>query len=163
MLAAAPAGANLPEAAAALAPDLREAGRGRLTWFGLHVYDARLWLSSARWDPAQPFALSLRYAREFKGERIAQTSIDEMRRLGFGGEAEHGRWLAAMQRIFPDVKAGDELTGISMPGRGVLFFLNGRQVGEVSEPGFARAFFSIWLDPRTRAADLRAQLLGEKP
>jgi hypothetical protein len=163
ILAAGAATANLPAGTAAFAPELRESGRGRLTWLGFHVYDARLWLAGRTWDPAQSAALSLRYARDFSGERIAQTSIDEIRRLGFGTATERERWLAQMQKLFPDVRAGDELAGLSVPERGVVFFHNGRALGEIAEPGFARAFFAIWLDPRTRAADLRAQLLGERP
>jgi hypothetical protein len=31
---------------------------------------------------------------------------------------------------------------------------------EVDDLAFARAFFSIWLDPSTRAPTLRKQLLG---
>jgi hypothetical protein len=42
----------------------------------------------------------------------------------------------------------------------VQFLLNGRPIGSVDEPEFARAFFAIWFDPRTRARDLRAGLLG---
>jgi hypothetical protein len=139
---------------------LREIGSGRLHWFGLHVYDARLAVAGEKFDPAQPFALTLRYAREFKGERIAQTSIDEIKRLGHGTSADHERWLEAMRRVLPDVKRGDELTGASLPGRGTHFFHNGRAVGAIDDPAFARAFYAIWLDPRTRVRELRAQLLG---
>jgi hypothetical protein len=155
LLAASAHGAGSPAA------PLREIGSGSLHWFGLHVYDARLAVAGERFDPAQPFALTLRYARDFKGERIAQTSIDEIRRLGFGTAAEHERWLEAMRRVIPDVRRGDELTGAAVPGRGTQFFHNGRPVGTIEDPAFARAFYAIWLDPRTRARDLRAQLLGE--
>jgi hypothetical protein len=153
------AGASGALAAAVGAP-LREIGSGSLHWFGLHVYDARLAVAGEKFDPAQPFALTLRYAREFKGERIAQTSIDEIRRLGFGAAVDHERWLEAMRRVFPDVKRGDELTGAAVPGRGTEFFHNGRLVGTIDDPGFARAFYAIWLDPRTQVSELRAQLLG---
>jgi hypothetical protein len=148
-------GAGSPTAA-----PLREIGSGRLHWFGLHVYDARLAVAGEQFDPAQPFALTLRYAREFKGERIAQTSIDEIKRLGFGAAADHERWLGAMRQVFPDVKRGDELTGATVPGRGTQFFHNGRLVGTIEDPGFARAFYAIWFDPRTRVRELRANLLG---
>lgn len=147
-------------AGSAGAAPLREIGAGSLHWFGLHVYDARLAVAGERFDPAQPFALTLRYARDFGGERIAQTSIDEIKRLGHGTSADHERWLEAMRRVLPDVKRGDELTGASLPGRGTHFFHNGRAVGAIDDPAFARAFYAIWLDPRTRVRELRAQLLG---
>ena len=35
-----------------------------------------------------------------------------------------------------------------------------RLLGTVADPEFARAFFSIWLDPRARDPKLRARLIG---
>lgn len=158
------AGLGWPQASdASQAAPLREIGAGSLHWFGLHVYDARLAVAGERFDPAQPFALTLRYARDLSGDRIAEASIDEIRRLGFGTPADQRRWLEEMRSVFPDVRRGDELTGTSTPGRGVQFLLNGSPIGSVDEAEFARAFFAIWFDPRTRARDLRASLLGGNP
>jgi hypothetical protein len=154
------AGLGWAPAQASQAAPLREIGAGSLHWFGLHVYDARLAVAGERFDPSQPFALTLRYARDLSGERIAEASVAEIRRLGFGTPEDHRRWLDAMRRVFPDVRRGDELTGVSLPGRGAQFALNGRPIGSVDEPEFARAFFAIWFDPRARARDLRASLLG---
>jgi hypothetical protein len=140
----------------------KEVGQGRLKWFGLHIYDARLWAAEGSFAFDRPFALALRYARDFKGARIAETSADEIARLGFGTAEDRERWTAQMKRIFPDVAAGHELVGVNMPDRGVRFYHDGRRVGEIDDPEFARAFFSIWLDPRTRAGELRTALLGQK-
>lgn len=155
------AGLGCAPAQASQAAPLREIGAGSLHWFGLHVYDARLAVAGERFDPAEPFALTLRYARELSGERIAEASIDEIRRLGFGTPADHRRWRDEMRRVFPDVRRGDELTGASTPGRGAQFLLNGRSIGSIDDQEFARAFFAIWFDPRTRSRDLRASLLGD--
>jgi hypothetical protein len=67
-----------------------------------------------------------------------------------------------MRALFPDVAAGDTLTGVHLPERGARFFHNGRLLGEIRDPQFSRAFFAIWLDPRTREPSLRAALLGER-
>src|SRR5512141_3284102 len=77
--------AQEPPAAREVLPGARLAGQGRLTWWGLEVYDARLWVPPgfAAADFADhPFALELRYLRELRGAAIAQHSIDEMRRAG---------------------------------------------------------------------------------
>ncbi len=66
-----------------------------------------------------------------------------------------------MRRLFPDVAEGDALSGEHQPGVGARFARNGRPLGEVADPGFSRAFFSIWLDPRTSEPGLRAALLGQ--
>jgi len=142
--------------------DARTLGGGRLTWFGLHIYDALLFVPRA-FDSAnpsaQPFALELAYARNLDGQAIAERSHDEIARLKIGNEAQRTRWLADMSALFPDVKAGQRLAGIYRPGGGARFYLDGRYLGEVADPEFGRAFFAIWLDPRTSAPQLRASLL----
>jgi len=45
----------------------------------------------------------------------------------------------------------------------VRYFHNDRPIGDIDEPGFGRAFFAIWLDPKTSEAAFRQLLLGEKP
>lgn len=153
---------RLPAAVAQAHPELAPLGAGTMRWFGLRLYDARLWAVGTAPRQDAPFVLALRYAREFDGADIAEASADEIARLGIGTAAERARWLADMRRVFPDVRAGAELAGMQIPGRGVRFFHDGRLVGEVEDPGFARAFFAIWLDPRTRAPGLRAALVGEE-
>ena len=40
------------------------------------------------------------------------------------------------------------------------YFHNGTPIGEIADPGFAQAFFGIWLDPKSSRADFRQKLLG---
>jgi hypothetical protein len=141
-------------------------GQGRLRWFGLHVYDAVLWARSRLPDSEAQnaaVALELRYARTLRGPLIAERSIEEMKRVGEFSEADGQRWLEAMKRLFPDVNAGDRITGVHRPGEAAAFFFNGRAVGEVREARFAQLFFGIWLSPRTSQPALRAALLGTPP
>ena len=158
-----PAQANLPaqvrEAAGLSAADWRAVGRGELRWFGLAVYEATLWVQGERFDRSQPFALALTYARAIPRDRLVSTSVSEMKRLGWSDEAQLGRWQDELTRVFPDVREGDTIVGVNVPGRGARFFHQGRATGEVADAEFARAFFAIWLDERTRVPELRAQLL----
>jgi hypothetical protein len=151
-----------PVAAAIAGPRL--AGEGPLRWFGLRVYQARLWVGADGLDPERlqrtPFALDLQYSRAIGGAAIAEASHREIARLGHGTEPQRQRWLDAMRRIFPDVGEGDRLTGVHQPGAGVSFFKNDRRVGGIDDPAFAAAFFSIWLDARTVAPELRSALLA---
>lgn len=138
-------------------------GEGRLTFWGLKVYDARLWATSGfdaeRYEQL-PFALSLTYLRALKGPLIAERSIKEMRPLpGFDAQRE-AAWAARMTELFPDVGDGDTLVGLYMPGTGARFLLNGRLRGGVDDPLFARLFFGIWLSPQTSEPALRKALLG---
>ena len=104
--------------------------------------------------------LELEYLRELKGQAIAERSLQEMQRAGPMAEAQAQRWLAEMQRIFPDVKAGDRISGQHLPGQGARFWLNGQPVGQVEDPAFARLFFGIWLAPSTSEPGMRVALLG---
>jgi hypothetical protein len=144
-------------------PGARLRGEGRLRFFGLHVYDALLWATQplhAVDVERAALALELRYARMLRGGLIAERSITEMRRVGSFDDEQAQRWLAVMKQLFPDVNAGDRITGVHRPGEGARFHVNGRLVGEVRDPLFARLFFGIWLSPRTSEPQLRAALLG---
>jgi len=150
-----------------LLPEARLRGSATLRFFGLHVYDAQLWTpeqAAGAADPlGQPLALALTYGRALVGAQIARRSLDEMQRIGSFSAAQGERWLQAMTALFPDVRAGDRLTGLHLPGRAVRFFHNGLPRGEVADAEFAPLFFGIWLSPRTSEPRLRAQLLGRTP
>jgi hypothetical protein len=128
--------------------------------FGFLVYDGWYWAASHDWTLEQPFALDLVYHRRLSGSGIAERSVQEIARLGVASPGELARWGELMRGIFPDVGPGDRLTGLSLPSGTVRFFGNGRPIGEIADPAFARAFFGIWLDPKTSRADYRARLLG---
>jgi hypothetical protein len=152
----------LAAGAAQGAADLPRRGEGTLRWFGIRVYDATLWAGDPHASFLAPLRLELLYARPLSGRAIAERSAQEIARLGFGTPAQRDAWLADMRRLFPDVGPGDRLTGEHLPGYGARFTRNGQSLGEVADPAFSRAFFSIWLDPRTSEPALRAALLGER-
>lgn len=134
----------------------------RLRVWGFEVYDARLWtpVGFRHSQYAQyPFALELQYLRRLEGAAIASRSIDEMRRVGSFTDAQAQSWLAAMRELFPNVSAGERITGVNLPGVGAEFWVNGQRVGAVNDLAFARLFFGIWLDERSSEPKMRAQLL----
>ena len=161
LLASAPAHASppLPVALAAEMPMLRPLGEGRLRWFGLHVYDSSLWVPGEAWSPEVVFALDIRYAMSIKGRDLTRRSLEEMRKLGFSDPARLKRWEEAMDRVFPDIRPGDRLVGVSIPGREARFYSQERLLGTVPDAEFARAFFAIWLDEKTSEPGLRARML----
>jgi len=153
-----------PEVTGAL-PGARLIGAGRLTFFGLHVYDARLW---ARDDfkPAEfadtALAIEVEYARTISARQLADRSLTEIKRSGAVPPDKAARWLALMLRVFTDVKEGDRLTGVMLPGAKSRFFANGRPNGDVDDAEFTQRFFGIWLSPSTSEPKLRAALLGPR-
>ncbi len=158
-----------PEVAGAL-PDARLRGSATMRFLTLRIYEIRLWtaadFAAARY-PDQRFALELRYARALAGSDIADRSIDEMRQVAAAergappvGDRQADAWRIGMRRVFPDVSAGDRLTGLHQPGGPSRFFHDGRATGEVAGAAFARLFFGIWLSPQTSEPGLRSQLLS---
>jgi hypothetical protein len=132
-------------------------GQGRMTFWGFDVYDARLYVGDQRGQSG--FALDLNYLRSLKGADITKSTIDEMQRLGVS-EANRNAWGKKLDGIFPNVVSGSSLTAIHIPGRGTVFLHNGKPAGEIAGDDFAKAFFSIWLDPKTSYPELRRQLLA---
>ena len=142
-------------------PAARLAGSGSFTYFTMKIYSAELWVGPQGYSPAAPFALELRYARKLDGKKIAEASFDQMEKIGAGSAGERQAWLQKMAAIFPDVQEGSRITGVYLPQEGARFYLDGKPLATVADPGFATAFFGIWLDSRTTAPALRAALLKE--
>lgn len=153
----------LPVAIMQDASDWRSLGSGNLRWLGFSIYRASLWAPGAeRVSLETPFALAIRYERSISSQRLVQTSLDEMKRLGSADEPSRAAWQSSLEQAFPSVSAGEVIVGVNQPGEGVSFFHQGRLTAQISDVGFAQAFFAIWLDERTREPGLRASLMGER-
>jgi hypothetical protein len=153
----------LPTELQATLPQAKLRGTGVLRFFGLRVYEARLWtLPDFNADDYAGcrFALELVYDRKLEGAAIAERSVAEMRRVGPFDEAQAKRWLALMKQAFPDVAATDRLLGLTDGQGDVRFFHNGRPTAQTVDADYARLFFGIWLARQTSAPALRDALLG---
>jgi hypothetical protein len=144
------------------ASELTKRGEAVMRFFGLKVYDIRLWTKAKAPADTDLFALELVYDLGLKGTEIAKRSIEEKRKLGYNDEAKLAKWLDAMSKVFPDVKKNDSLIGVSVPGKGARFYSQDKFIAEIADPEFAKAFFDIWLSPKSSEPKLRARLLNEK-
>lgn len=142
-------------------------GTGALRFFGFKAYDANLWTAgNLKANPIVDknlFALEIVYKTSIKAEEIVNVSLIEMARLKKLTDAQIRNWTTEMQRTFPNVTAGDRLTGVYVPKQGTRFFFNSRLIAEINDPAFGDAFFAIWLDEGTKRGDLRRALLGLPP
>jgi Chalcone isomerase-like len=144
-------------------PNAQFSGTGKLTYFGLNVYEANLWVSSgfkANDFEDHAFALDLHYLRNFSAADIAKRSLDEMQRIEPVSEKKAALWLKELTGVIPNVKKGDRLIGVHKPGAGVTFWLNGKRTGEIKDAEFSKHFFAIWLSPKTSEPKMRMALLG---
>ena len=136
---------GLPPAVAEQLPEVRIRGGGELTFFGTVDLRARLYRSpGARGDcaPDEPFALSFLYKRRLNGDRIADRSVEEIARLGYGTTEQRARWGAQLRQMLPDVSDGDRLTGVNVPRRGGAFLPQRRSRSAPSTIPSSRARFS---------------------
>ena len=147
-------------------PDAQWSGSARMRFFAFDVYDASLWVAPgfrANRYAQSMLALELSYLRSLKGRSIAERSIEEMRRGATLTAVQEQNWLSAMQTAFPDVQAGDRITGVHQPGAGARFWFNGQVRSTVPDPEFSRLFFGIWLAETTSEPRLRSALLAGAP
>ncbi len=138
-------------------------GSGALRFFGFKAYDAYLWSAALSPNPLASkslFALEIDYTTSIKADEIANVSLVEMARLRNLNDTQIKAFTADLKKAFPDVKSGDKLTGVFVPGKGTRFFFNGRLTSEINDPAFGDAFFAIWLDEKTKQPGLRRALLG---
>jgi Chalcone isomerase-like len=138
-----------------------------MRFLGFQIYRASLWVTpgsgpgfSGNSYAQNKFALELRYLRNFQGADIAKRSIAEMRRQDSFDVQQAERWEQQMRALFPNVQAGDRITGMHVPDTGAVFYGNGKLLGEIRDPLFARLFFGIWLSPQTSEPALRQELLS---
>ena len=84
-------------------------GEARMQVLFWKVYDARLYAPGGLWSERTPFALSLTYLRDLHGNKIAERSIQEMRKQGFSDELTLARWFEELTLIIPDVGEQNEI------------------------------------------------------
>jgi hypothetical protein len=161
------AGNTAATVAAAPLDELVEVGSGEMRWFGMEIYDARLLNGSGRFIEVGvdgPMALEITYRRSIPRDRLVKTTEREWNRLerelGLPERATVEGWLQQLTGIWPDVEPGDRILAISEPGAATRFYGNAGFLGAIEDPAFGAAFLGIWLHPKTRAADLRAALIG---
>lgn len=137
-------------------------GEGRFTYLFWDVYDAQLYAPKGTWTDAPPYALTLTYLRDFDGEDIAKRSVKEMKGQGFKDKAVLENWEKVMADIFPNIKEGEQLTGILKEDNTTVFYKGEQEIGVVEDKAFGEKFFAIWLNENTSEPKLRAKLIGEK-
>ncbi len=137
-------------------------GKGLYTWFFIDVYNATLRADKSNELYKYPLSLELSYLRSLSGEDIAKQSAKEILKLG-GNKYIVGKWTVEMNKIFPDVNAGDSILANYTPDTGIIFYLNRtKELGKIKDQKFTQAFLDIWLSEKTRDQEFRRQLLGIK-
>ena len=133
-------------------------GSGRLNWWGFHIYDASFYRAGI---PSSPeFAIDIRYQKSFSGVSIANSSAEEMKKMGVP-DAQVALWGKELAKVFPNIESGQTLTAVYAPKQGTIFYHDGKLIAQIPGVEFSKAFFGIWLDPKTSSPKLRNELLGQ--
>ncbi len=136
-------------------------GSGEGRRFVFHAYNATLSAPHAAYRADKPFALTLDYHMSFSGKAIAHESIAQMRRMGGYSADQLSRWQVQLEKIFPDLAPGMSITGVRLKSGKTVFCTPAGELGRMTDPAFADAFFAIWLGDKTESQTLRRQLTGQ--
>ena len=133
-------------------------GSGKFNWWGFHIYDASFYRAGA--PSSQEFAIDIRYQKAFTGVAIANSSAEEMKKIGVP-DTQAALWGKELTKIFPNIEPGQTLTAVYAPKQGTIFYHDGKRIAQIPGVEFSKAFFGIWLDPKTSIPKLRNELLGQ--
>jgi len=134
-------------------------GSATLSWLFFTAYDASLWTDAPAWSMDSTFALVIVYRMSFTRQELVERTLEEMGRLSPLDAPARERLSEALRNAFPDVKPGDRITALRVPGRPVAFFHNGTATRQIDDANFAAQFFGIWLSPQTSEPGMRKRLL----
>jgi len=127
-----------------------------------HLYDISLCAEKKIFNWDDQFAITLNYKRNFTGKMIMKATMVEMPRLSGRPEKDFEPLRAPVSKCFPDVKKGDEITGISHTKDTATFYHNGTKTCDIKWAGFREDFFGIWLSDESRAPRKSRVLRGLK-
>lgn len=136
-------------------------GSAETKFLGLKVYDVALWSESKQLSYDNRFAIHIKYNMGFTKENLAERSIDEIENLHELSSKERREYLETLERIFVNIKKGDEKVALFDPKNGVMLFYNNQKIGEISNLKFARYFVDIWLDEKGSYPKVTKKLLGK--
>ncbi|MEO8587457.1 MAG: chalcone isomerase family protein [Acidobacteriota bacterium] len=160
------AGVNMPDTMSAGDKTLKLNGLGLRKKSIFKVYVGGLYVEAPSKDAAaivaadSPKAVKMSFLRDLK-----KTQLTEGFSEGFAANAKE---KAAAQKasidkmlaLVPDVKEGDTLSFVYVPGKGTTLFSGDKALGTFEGKDFADAVFSIWLGPKPPSEDLKKGMLG---
>lgn len=132
-------------------------GEGRLIYWGFKLYDAQLFASK---ESQGGYALNLHYLRQFEAQALYLQTLEEMEKMGVSKQ-KRALWDPQLSKAFKTVNKGDSITAIKKSRDLTQLFHNGQFMSEIRGEELSKAFFGIWLHPRTSVPKLRQSLLAD--
>lgn len=147
----------------ALASDfdnLQLIGKAQLNFALFKIYDIELHGESKKFSYNQKLAIKINYNKDFSKKDLIKTSIDEIARINqINHQKIEESYGPILERLFVDVKKGDEKVAIYDPNFGLTLFYNSKLIGRVNDKIFARRFIDIWLSDKAKFIKVRNSLI----
>lgn len=146
----------------AMPDNIKLVGQGQFSYLFWDLYKAELYTSDGRWNNYQqssPVVLKLTYQRDISKADFIEATVDQWEHLQGKVSGQHKNWANQLDKLWTDVKKGDQLSCVLLPDGTVQFYFNDKLLGDVTDPAFGPAFLDIWLSERTSAPKLRRDLL----
>ena len=125
------------------------------TWYWFDVYEVKLWTSDNEFpNYEKPLIMTYDYRRDIKAQDLIKTSEEEWAKLKLCGVTQSKLWADQLSKIWPDIKSGDSLTAW-FDGEATHFYQKNKFLGSMPGKSFSKAFFQIWLHPKSQTAELR--------
>ena len=159
------AGVTLPDTLGAGGKTLKLNGLGLRKKSIVKVYVGGLYIETPSRD-AQAIlaadegkAIRMHFLRSLSKKQLVD-SFQEGFEANANDQAGQKAAFDQMLELIPDVKEGDTLTFIYVPGKGTTVQAGDKNLATFEGKAFADAVFSIWLGPKPPTEDLRKGMLG---
>jgi hypothetical protein len=161
-------GVDFPEHVQVNGSDLTLNGLGmrKATFLKVNVYVGALYVTRASHDPQSlidpqaPAELILHFVRNVGAGDLRNAWKEGFERVAKDQMTALGARVTMLNSWMSDIKTGQRLTFVRLPGTGIQVSFNGTVKGTITGDDFSRAFFSIWLGKEPPNPELRTGLLG---
>ncbi len=145
--------------------DYKFCNHHKFTYFKLKIYDISLCNNQSQQVNyqnlyGQDFALLIRYNINIKGQKFAESSMEEIVRYYKLSDLEQKNYYNQLLKIFVDVKPKDQIEAVYQASGITSFYYNQKLIGKITDKNFSKIFLDMWLHPQAYYADMRNDLLG---
>lgn len=161
-------GVDFPEQVQVRGTDLHLNGLGmrKATFLKVNVYVAALYVARTSHepqpllDPGTPAELTLRFVRNVGVGDLRDAWKEGFEKVAKDQMSSLGARVNMLNSWMSDIKKGQALSFVRLPGMGIEVSVNGAVKGTITGDDFSRAFVSIWLGAQPPNPELKAGLLG---
>jgi hypothetical protein len=161
-------GVDFPEHAQVKGTELTLNGLGirKATFLKVNVYVAALYVTRVSHDPqplidpGTPAELILQFVRNVGVGDLRNGWKEGFEKVAKDQMATLAARVAMLNGWMTDIKTGQRLTFVRLPGTGIQVSVNGAVKGTITGDDFSRALVSIWLGPDPPNTQLKSGLLG---